>query len=143
MARVPYATLIATIMCCLGVGIFCGTMYRGATLCALMMDQVNCVSLVLFFKIKDPINLSYKINSGVSSASWMVGNGAASVCVDWSLYGSFRIHDFVRWLSCNWCYEAQSLPCMEISSGWTYLLCCCKYLKCNIFHYSPISEKNL
>ncbi|XP_014467424.1 PREDICTED: proteolipid protein DM beta isoform X2 [Dinoponera quadriceps] len=40
MARVPYATLIATIMCCLGVGIFCGTMYRGATLCALMMDQV-------------------------------------------------------------------------------------------------------
>ncbi|XP_012288018.1 proteolipid protein DM beta isoform X2 [Orussus abietinus] len=40
MARVPYATLIATIMCCLGVGIFCGTMYKGATLSALMMDQV-------------------------------------------------------------------------------------------------------
>ncbi|XP_011880259.1 PREDICTED: proteolipid protein DM beta isoform X1 [Vollenhovia emeryi] len=40
MARVPYATLIATIMCCLGVGIFCGTMYRGAILCTLMMDQV-------------------------------------------------------------------------------------------------------
>ncbi|KAK0080996.1 hypothetical protein PV325_012975 [Microctonus aethiopoides] len=40
MARVPYATLIATIMCCLGVGVFCGTMYRGATLTALMMDQV-------------------------------------------------------------------------------------------------------
>ncbi|XP_011499592.1 PREDICTED: neuronal membrane glycoprotein M6-a isoform X2 [Ceratosolen solmsi marchali] len=40
MARVPYATLIATIMCCLGVGIFCGTMYRGATFSALMMDQV-------------------------------------------------------------------------------------------------------
>lgn len=41
MARVPYATLIATIMCCLGVGIFCGTMYRGVTLGSLMMDQVN------------------------------------------------------------------------------------------------------
>ncbi|XP_043501757.1 neuronal membrane glycoprotein M6-a isoform X1 [Polistes fuscatus] len=40
MARVPYATLIATIMCCLGVGIFCGTMYRGVTICSLMMDQV-------------------------------------------------------------------------------------------------------
>ncbi|XP_003425532.1 neuronal membrane glycoprotein M6-a isoform X2 [Nasonia vitripennis] len=40
MARVPYATLIATIMCCLGVGVFCGTMYRGATLSVLMMDQV-------------------------------------------------------------------------------------------------------
>ncbi|OAD53645.1 Neuronal membrane glycoprotein M6-b [Eufriesea mexicana] len=40
MARVPYATLIATIVCCLGVGIFCGTMYRGVTLGSLMMDQV-------------------------------------------------------------------------------------------------------
>ncbi|XP_043289788.1 neuronal membrane glycoprotein M6-a isoform X2 [Venturia canescens] len=45
MARVPYATLIATIMCCLGVGIFCGTMYRGATLSALMMDQVFHIRL--------------------------------------------------------------------------------------------------
>lgn len=53
MARVPYATLIATIMCCLGVGIFCGTMYRGATLCALMMDQVNHTrAWFFFFKIK-------------------------------------------------------------------------------------------
>lgn len=41
MARVPYASLIATIMSCLGIGIFCGTMYRGATLWALMMDQVK------------------------------------------------------------------------------------------------------
>ncbi|XP_063987961.1 neuronal membrane glycoprotein M6-a isoform X1 [Diachasmimorpha longicaudata] len=40
MSRVPYATVIATIMCCLGVGIFCGTMYRGATLTTLMMQQV-------------------------------------------------------------------------------------------------------
>ncbi|XP_066589659.1 neuronal membrane glycoprotein M6-a isoform X2 [Prorops nasuta] len=40
MARVPYATLIATIMSCLGVGIFCGTMYRGVTYTALMMDLV-------------------------------------------------------------------------------------------------------
>ncbi|XP_058794843.1 neuronal membrane glycoprotein M6-a isoform X2 [Phymastichus coffea] len=40
MSRIPYATLIATIMCCLGVGIFCGTMYRGATLGTLMLDKV-------------------------------------------------------------------------------------------------------
>ncbi|XP_046394411.1 neuronal membrane glycoprotein M6-a isoform X1 [Ischnura elegans] len=40
MARIPYATLIATIMCCVGVGVFCGTMYRGATLSILMFDQV-------------------------------------------------------------------------------------------------------
>lgn len=51
MARVPYATLIATIMCCLGVGIFCGTMYRGVTLGSLMMDQVSCDynPIIMFF----------------------------------------------------------------------------------------------
>ncbi|GAB6019057.1 hypothetical protein CHUAL_000683 [Chamberlinius hualienensis] len=32
MSRIPYATLIATIMCCVGVGVFCGTMYKGAAL---------------------------------------------------------------------------------------------------------------
>lgn len=40
MTRVPYATLMATIMCIIGVGVFCGTMYRGATLSALMLDEV-------------------------------------------------------------------------------------------------------
>ncbi|XP_075212195.1 neuronal membrane glycoprotein M6 isoform X2 [Lycorma delicatula] len=40
MTRVPYATLMATIMCITGVGIFCGTMYRGATLSTLMLDEV-------------------------------------------------------------------------------------------------------
>ncbi|XP_034942870.1 neuronal membrane glycoprotein M6-b isoform X2 [Chelonus insularis] len=45
MARVPYATLIATIMCCLGVGVFCGTMYRGSTLTKLMMLHVFHVRL--------------------------------------------------------------------------------------------------
>lgn len=40
VTRIPYATLIATIMCCVGVGIFCGTMYRGTTLSLLMFDQV-------------------------------------------------------------------------------------------------------
>lgn len=40
MTRIPYATLIATIMCIVGVGVFCGTMYRGATLSVLMFDEV-------------------------------------------------------------------------------------------------------
>ena len=40
MTRIPYATLIATIMCIVGVGVFCGTMYRGATLSILMFDEV-------------------------------------------------------------------------------------------------------
>nr|CAH7723874.1 unnamed protein product [Callosobruchus chinensis] len=40
MTRIPYATLIATIMCALGVVIFCGTMYRGATLAVLMFSEI-------------------------------------------------------------------------------------------------------
>jgi len=81
----------------------------------------------------DSINFKLLNYLGVSLASWMVGSGAVSVCISRSMHGSFRIHDFVRWLSCNWCYEAQSLSCMEIPSGWTYILCCCKYLKFKIF----------
>lgn len=40
LTRIPYATLIATIMCALGVVVFCATMYRGATLAILMFDEV-------------------------------------------------------------------------------------------------------
>ncbi|XP_044737280.1 neuronal membrane glycoprotein M6-b isoform X2 [Chrysoperla carnea] len=46
LTRIPYATLIATIMCLLGVGIFCGTMYRAATLAVLMADQVFHLHLI-------------------------------------------------------------------------------------------------
>lgn len=40
MTRIPYATMIATVMCLIGVGIFCSTMYRGASLTIIMFDQV-------------------------------------------------------------------------------------------------------
>lgn len=40
LTRIPHATLIATIMCCLGVGIFCGTMYRGSRLSINMFLEV-------------------------------------------------------------------------------------------------------
>ena len=36
----PYATLVATIMCLAGIGVFCGTMYRGVALTRLMLDEV-------------------------------------------------------------------------------------------------------
>nr|CAI5848332.1 unnamed protein product [Callosobruchus analis] len=45
MTRIPYATLIATIMCALGVVIFCGTMYRGATLAVLMFSEIFSMQL--------------------------------------------------------------------------------------------------
>ncbi|KAL1116104.1 hypothetical protein AAG570_005599 [Ranatra chinensis] len=40
MSRIPYATLIATVMCIIGGLVFCGSMYRGSTLTALMLDNV-------------------------------------------------------------------------------------------------------
>lgn len=40
VTRIPYATLIATVMCLIGVGIFCGTMYRGTSLTIIMFDTV-------------------------------------------------------------------------------------------------------
>lgn len=40
MTRIPYATLIATVMLLIGVAIFCGTMYRGASLTIIMFDTV-------------------------------------------------------------------------------------------------------
>ncbi|ENN73703.1 neuronal membrane glycoprotein M6-a isoform X1 [Dendroctonus ponderosae] len=45
LTRIPYATLIATIMCALGVVIFCGTMYRGSTLSVLMFSEVFSMQL--------------------------------------------------------------------------------------------------
>ncbi|KAL0269026.1 UNVERIFIED_CONTAM: hypothetical protein PYX00_010770 [Menopon gallinae] len=40
LTRIPYATLFATVMCLVWVGVFCGTMHRGATLTVLMLDRV-------------------------------------------------------------------------------------------------------
>lgn len=40
VTRLPYATIIATIMCFIGVIIFCGTMYRGSSLVIIMLDRV-------------------------------------------------------------------------------------------------------
>nr|CAD7423839.1 unnamed protein product [Timema monikensis] len=47
ITRIPYATLIATIMCIVGVGVFCGTMYRGAMLAVLMVETVQMVFVVI------------------------------------------------------------------------------------------------
>ena len=38
--RVPYATLIACILCWAGVGVFCGTLYRGVNLTLRLMQDV-------------------------------------------------------------------------------------------------------
>eukprot|EP00088_Acartia_fossae_P010120 TRINITY_DN14982_c0_g1_i1.p1 TRINITY_DN14982_c0_g1~~TRINITY_DN14982_c0_g1_i1.p1 ORF type:complete len:261 (-),score=32.80 TRINITY_DN14982_c0_g1_i1:242-1024(-) len=40
ITRIPYATLIAVIMCWAGVGVFCGTMYRGVNLSLRLLQDV-------------------------------------------------------------------------------------------------------
>lgn len=81
MARVPYATLIATIMCCLGVGIFCGTMYRGVTLGSLMMDQVKCYNF--HTKVTLDIYYKFKMLQGISFTTWLARSCTIDFCNDW------------------------------------------------------------
>ncbi|XP_034246581.1 neuronal membrane glycoprotein M6-a [Thrips palmi] len=64
LTRIPYASLIATIMCCVGVGVFCGTMYRGATLSALMFEQV----FHLHLRWLEPVQLVFVIIGAVMGA---------------------------------------------------------------------------
>ncbi|KAF0296210.1 Neuronal membrane glycoprotein M6-a [Amphibalanus amphitrite] len=40
MLKMPYATLLATLLCIIGVGVFCGCIYRVFTLCLRMFDEV-------------------------------------------------------------------------------------------------------
>ncbi|XP_015520985.1 neuronal membrane glycoprotein M6-a isoform X1 [Neodiprion virginianus] len=90
MARVPYATLIATIMCCLGVGIFCGTMYRGATLASLMLDQVFHQRLVWL----EAVQLIFAI-VGASMAAL----GFMILCVGCLATGATRHRVYRAWRS--------------------------------------------
>ncbi|XP_076031294.1 uncharacterized protein LOC143019506, partial [Oratosquilla oratoria] len=74
MTRVPYATLIATVMCCVGVGVFCGTMYRGTNLTLRMFDEV------FKFRVKwdreyrvEPVQLTFMIvGAGMGGLGLMI-----------------------------------------------------------------------
>jgi hypothetical protein len=39
ISRIPHATVIATLMCFLGTGVFCGTMLRGLTLTTILLEE--------------------------------------------------------------------------------------------------------
>ena len=40
LTRIPYATFIATVLCFIGIGVFCGTVSRGAQLANLILLDV-------------------------------------------------------------------------------------------------------
>uniref|UniRef100_A0A1B6MFN4 Neuronal membrane glycoprotein M6-b n=1 Tax=Graphocephala atropunctata TaxID=36148 RepID=A0A1B6MFN4_9HEMI len=64
LTRIPYATLIATIMCVAGVGIFCGTTHRGVTLTTLMLDEVFHMRLGWL----EPVQMLFVILGGCMAA---------------------------------------------------------------------------
>ena len=49
LTRIPYATFIATVLCFIGVGVFCGTVYRGATLANLILLDVFHIQVEWYF----------------------------------------------------------------------------------------------
>ncbi|XP_042211207.1 RNA-binding motif protein, X-linked-like-3 isoform X2 [Homarus americanus] len=69
MTRVPYATLIATVMCCVGVGVFCGTMYRGTTLTLRLFEDV----FKLHIKWVEPVQLTFMVvGAGMGGLGLMI-----------------------------------------------------------------------
>lgn len=69
MTRVPYATLIATLMCCVGVGVFCGTMYRGTTLTLRLFEDV----FKLHIKWVEPVQLTFMVvGAGMGGLGLMI-----------------------------------------------------------------------
>ncbi|XP_039279771.1 proteolipid protein DM beta isoform X1 [Nilaparvata lugens] len=52
MTRIPYATLIATIICVIGVGIFCVSINRGLSLSFLLFDEVFNLRLLWLEHVK-------------------------------------------------------------------------------------------
>lgn len=135
MTRVPYATLIATIMCCLGVGIFCGTMYRGATLASLMMDQVITVSQIRRGSKNLWSNFIFPYRAGISLALELARGCTAHICYCRSRHGGSGIYDIMCGMLSDRCHEAQSLSSLEIQSRWKDFLrsCKCDWLKPSLF----------
>ncbi|XP_014215188.1 neuronal membrane glycoprotein M6-b isoform X1 [Copidosoma floridanum] len=88
MGRVPYATLIATIMCCLGVGVFCASMFRGATLSTLMLNEVfhlrlNCL---------EPLQMIFSvIGASMAALGFMI------LCVGCLATGATRTKVYRAW----------------------------------------------
>lgn len=69
MTRVPYATLIATMMCCVGVGVFCGTMYRGTTLTLRMFEEVFKLRVIWV----EPVQLTFMVvGAGMGGLGLMI-----------------------------------------------------------------------
>lgn len=88
MGRVPYATLIATIMCCLGVGVFCYTMYYGATYTGLLLNNV--------FKLSQNWVQPVQIGFSIIGAS-MAALGLMILCVGCLATGATRTKVYRAW----------------------------------------------
>lgn len=74
MTRVPYATLIATVMCCVGVGVFCGTMYRGTTLTLRLFEEVFNLQIKWDQEYRvEPVQLTFMVvGAGMGGLGLMI-----------------------------------------------------------------------
>ncbi|XP_054265990.1 neuronal membrane glycoprotein M6-a-like isoform X2 [Macrosteles quadrilineatus] len=88
LTRIPYATLIATIMCMVGVGIFCGTMHRGITLSKLMLDEV----FHMRFAWLDALRMIFVILGGCMAAL-----GLMILFVGFLATGATRVRVYRAW----------------------------------------------
>jgi hypothetical protein len=88
MVRVPYATLIATIMCCLGVGLFCWNMHEGVAITDLMMKQALHMPLTWL----EPVQLTFAtIGASMAALGFMI------LCVGCLATGATRHKVYRAW----------------------------------------------
>ncbi|CAL4086021.1 unnamed protein product, partial [Meganyctiphanes norvegica] len=113
MARVPYATLIATVMCCVGVGVFCGTMYRGTTLTLRLFEDV--------FKLHIKWDREYRVEP-VQLTFMVVGAGMGGLGLMILFVGCLSTGDTRNKVYKTWRGRVGGRISCAIFMGITYLL---------------------
>ncbi|XP_069954280.1 uncharacterized protein M6 isoform X3 [Cherax quadricarinatus] len=113
MTRVPYATLIATVMCCVGVGVFCGTMYRGTTLTLRLFEDV--------FKLHIKWDREYRVEP-VQLTFMVVGAGMGGLGLMILFVGCLSTGDTRNKVYRTWRGRVGGRISCAIFMGITYLL---------------------
>ena len=81
ITRTPYATLIALIMCWAGVGVFCGTMYRGVNLTLRLLQDVFKLDRGLQWWVMLASKIEILV---ITTQGWA---NTASICYSWCQHG--------------------------------------------------------
>lgn len=135
MTRIPYATMIATVMCLIGVGIFCFTMYRGASLTIIMFDQVFHFRLLWI----DAVQMIFvAIGASMAALGFMIlfvgclatGSTRYKVYRAWRSRVGGRISCAVVssvWYTCTSIEPNRHIPFVSFGSLWVSRMCWISY----------------